>query len=245
MNSLLLTCWNLFGWRGLIVYAALRMKRTQPLQVPGLRSGLFLRGTQSDENSFREVFLLKAYDLPLPSHWQPQYILDAGANIGLTSIWWAHRYPSARIVCLEPESENFAALQKNVAPYPTIRPYHAALWFESSVVTLVDPGLGSRAFQIHPAAETQAGVAAYSVPDLMAQLRWPSIDILKLDIEGSEKEIFEREEGQWLSKVQCLVVELHDRFTPGCSQALFAALARHNFALTVRGDNLIFIRPDL
>jgi hypothetical protein len=69
------------------------------------------------------------------------------------------------------------------------------------------------------------------------------IDLLKLDIEGSEKELFEDPAKKWwLSRTRAVIVELHDRFKPGCTAAVEAALAGQNFIRTQRGENILFIR---
>ena len=58
-----------------------------------------------------------SFDLPFT----PKTIVDAGANIGMASIFYSHRYPAAKIIALEAEGSNFAALCKNVEPYQNIK----------------------------------------------------------------------------------------------------------------------------
>lgn len=48
------------------------------------------------------------------------------------------------------------------------------------------------------------------------------IDILKMDIEGSEKNVFENAK-DWIDKVGMITVELHDRICMGCSRAFYLA----------------------
>ena len=69
----------------------------------------------------------------------PRTLVDAGANIGLASLYFANRFPSANIIAIEPEQSNFDLLRKNVAPYETITPIRAALWHENGIIKLVDP----------------------------------------------------------------------------------------------------------
>jgi len=58
------------------------------------------------------------------------------------------------------------------------------------------------------------------------------IDLLKIDIEGSEKEVFEA--CDWQDRLDSIVIELHDRFKPGCSQVVNRAL--QGFSRTTSGD---------
>jgi hypothetical protein len=66
------------------------------------------------------------------------------------------------------------------------------------------------------------------------------IDILKLDIEGAELEIFSGP-CEWLSKVAILLIELHDRVAPGCSLTFYSALARYDFTEIKRGLTYAFV----
>ena len=73
-----------------------------------------------------------------------------------------------------------------------------------------------------------------------------TINLLKINIEGAEKEVFEAADvHDWLSKTAVIAIELHDRVKRGCSSAMFRALARYDFYLALNGENLIFIREDL
>ena len=74
----------------------------------------------------------------LPS--SAQVIVDAGANIGLTSVYYSDSFPKARIVALEPEAGNFEMLRRNVTPYPDIVRIQAALWSHDGTVAILSPG---------------------------------------------------------------------------------------------------------
>jgi FkbM family methyltransferase len=79
-------------------------------------------------------------------------IIDAGANIGLTSVVYANRYPEARVIAIEPEVSNFQLLKENAASYPNIELVHGALWKENTKLRILDPGSGSWAFRTQEAA---------------------------------------------------------------------------------------------
>ena len=71
------------------------------------------------------------------------------------------------------------------------------------------------------------------------------IDILKMDVEGSEKEIFESNYEHWLSKTKCLIIELHDRMRKGSSDSVFAAVSKYNFTKLESGENVVFINNEI
>ena len=61
---------------------------------------------------------------------------------GFASIYFANKYPGAKIIAIEPEQSNFELLKDNIAPYPNIIPIQAALWHKNEEINLIDPGLG-------------------------------------------------------------------------------------------------------
>lgn len=76
-----------------------------------------------------EVLLGRCYQIPdaILSPERVRVILDCGANIGITSLYFASRYPNARIFSIEPDKENFALLKRNTAAEPRIIPIHGAI----------------------------------------------------------------------------------------------------------------------
>ena len=74
----------------------------------------------------------------------------------------------------------------------------------------------------------------------MQQFNMPHIDVLKLDIEGSEKEVFEENFEKWLPLTKVLIIELHDEMKKGCSRAVFNAMNKFDFSFDTKGENIIF-----
>jgi FkbM family methyltransferase len=209
--------------------------------VPGFKYPVHLRLRTTDVFSFHQVLVTGEYDMEFTK--PPRVIVDAGANIGLASVFYANKYPEAKIVAIEPESSNFEMLKKNTAPYSNVVPVHSALWRHSDRVSLIDPGLGHWGFQTLEEAEGGAQMAAkkvlaIAVEKLMADHRIDYIDILKLDIEGSEKEVFESP-SLWIDRVGVIVIELHDRLRTGCSRAVY--LATQNFEFEWRKGETVFL----
>jgi len=68
------------------------------------------------------------------------------------------------------------------------------------------------------------------------------IDILKLDIEGAEKELFADNTELWLPKVNIVVIELHDWLQEGCSQAFYAAFNLDEWDEYKEGEKVVMIR---
>ena len=70
----------------------------------------------------------------------PPVIIDAGANVGLSAVFYANRFPNARIIAIEPEPSNYEMLKRNVVPYSNVTPVQAALWKENGPLRLFDTG---------------------------------------------------------------------------------------------------------
>ncbi len=86
---------------------------------------VFLRPGTADQNVYDQVFISKEYDVDLGD---PRFIVDAGAHIGLASVFFACKYPNSAVVAIEPEASNFRVLLKNSHGYGNIKPVWAGLW---------------------------------------------------------------------------------------------------------------------
>src|SRR5262245_52396786 len=87
---------------------------------------VFMRGHSSDPACFDKVFLTEEYKLPFDT--SPMAIVDAGANIGMATLYFAKTYPHAHILAIEPAPENFRILEKNCARLANVTLLQAALW---------------------------------------------------------------------------------------------------------------------
>ena len=226
--------------RGLRVFLGLRRRSgIVSLDLPGVKEPIRLRAATSDVDVFEQVFLLGDYDIRYPA--DPKLIIDGGANIGLASAFFANRFPSAKIVAVEPEETNFKMLIDNVRGYPNVECLRAGLWNEPTSLRVKDIGLGEWGFITEP-NPGRAGIGSVTVGGLLDGSGLPEIDILKLDIEGAEKEVFSRGYQGWIRKVRMLVIELHDRFKPGCSAALDDAVKDLGFRRDRLRENVILTR---
>jgi FkbM family methyltransferase len=220
------------GLRGIVAAVrgkAARVPALLPMRVAQARFPFHLRVPSTDVWMFEQIFIHREYDFDVTR--PPRTIVDAGANIGLASICFASRFPEARIIAIEPEASNFALLERNVAPYRNVTALRAALWHEDGPLDLVDPDLGKSGFMTQDprATEESFGRVLHRVPGMtvervMREQGIEHIDILKIDIEGAEREVF-RDASRWLGAVDALIVELHEPMKPGCERSFYAATA--------------------
>jgi FkbM family methyltransferase len=140
----------------------------------------------SDLRVLEQVFARREYSLPKSV--KPRTIIDAGANIGCTTIFFANRYPDARIIAIEPEASNFEMLQSNCAGLSNVVPVPAAVWSHPTTLTFVDPKWPKWAFSMKERTNEGAPVRGVTIPQLIEEFSLDRIDVLKMDIEGGEKE---------------------------------------------------------
>ena len=231
-----------FGIRGVLAisgYRLLRWPKEVTVRPPGIRSRVSLRLKTTDEWVYKQVLLRYEYAADL--RFTPKVILDAGANIGMTSIFFAHRYPEAQIIAVEPEPANYSVLIHNVRPYPRIIPVNAALWNRDGKINIAqpDPGsVGGGECGFITREGRGAEVRAITMCTLMRELGVARIDLAKIDIEGAEQELFE--DCGWLAGVRCVMLELHDQLRPGCTAAVEPAMRA--FSRAYRGETTFYFR---
>lgn len=214
------------------------------LNLPGIKHPVYFRKNSSDFTVLYTILLAKSYNVKIKQ--PPSVIIDAGANAGYASIYFANRFPNATIYAIEPDSGNFEMLKKNTAPYCQINCLQKAIWNKTAALTIKDDGNGEWAFSIEETTEkNKADVEAITFTDLIKDFDLSTIDILKIDIEGSEKEVFSEGYEPWLSKTKCLIIEVHDGLKKGCSKSVFKATTSFNFSFKRSGENLVFVNDDL
>lgn len=217
--------------------------RRMEVMIPGTDIPLTLRVGTSDVDVFEEIFVNWEYGWNFSA--PPRVIVDVGGYTGLSAAFFAHTYPAARVIVIEPDARNFELLRQNTARFPNLSAVRAAVWKESGSITLSDPGLGSWGLQVSEAGDAPpAGepIRAVTLDEIRQEFNLDRIDLLKVDVEGSEKEIFHTADA-WLPFVDVICIELHDRFRAGCSRSFFKAV--EEFPIEIRrNEDVLVARTD-
>src|SRR5690349_12598508 len=100
---------NLGLFSGMMTFLNVEFFQKSEFRFRGYAHKIFLRPSTTDRKVFREIFLFNAYGFQIDP---PKIIVDGGANIGLSSIFFATRFPAAKIYAIEPEQTNFDVLMK-------------------------------------------------------------------------------------------------------------------------------------
>ncbi len=209
------------------------------------KPSVMLRMPSSDVWVYKQIFIDEEYKFTTIK--KPKIIIDAGANIGFASIYFSDLFPEAKIIALEPERNNFSLLKENVKDYKNIFPLEAALWSENKKIDLCDSGHGNWGFMTYDKNEDiktrEHEVNAITVDRIMEMFNLDSIDILKIDIEGAEKEVF-TDTSKWIDQVDTLIVELHDRMKKGCSRNFYNNSPGFKYEW-LRGENVFLSKGNI
>jgi FkbM family methyltransferase len=222
-----------------LFYSMLAKKNsTYQAKASFLKQPFTLRDNKSDRPIFYQVFYEKQYDLYGIDFPDATRIIDGGANIGCASVYFSIRFPKAEILAIEPEKDNFSLLKRNSEPYRNIDCIQAGIWDKNEKLSITNPtgGAAEYMFENNPARDDMVnGMTLHSLLDFK---NWDSVDIIKLDIEGAEKEVFSAEDLSWLKKVKLLIIELHDRYKKGCTKTVFEALHKFEYDAHFHHENI-------
>ncbi len=237
-----------YGIRGLVIAFKLLVGSTKKISVPGIANTIRLRKNTSDIKLFHHIFNAGEYDINL--NFKPNVIIDAGANIGLSAAYFTNKYPSAKIISIEPERSNFELLQENLQKYTNVTPLRRALSNQpNQFLNIVDNGFGKWGFMTEEKENSQNNdkddlVKTITIDEIINENEFDELGIVKIDIEGGEKELFESNYDSWIPKSRCIIVELHDRMKKGASKSFFAAISKYDFSYHQIRENLVFINND-
>ena len=182
------------------------------IRLHGFRYPIFFRAGTSDPDVIRQVLADCEYEC-VRNETDVEYIIDCGANVGLTTFYLLHQYPAARAVVVEPDAGNMQMCRRNLAKFADRVTFVSAGVWSSRGPLVVERG-GYRdgrewSTQVRPANVNEpADIQAVTVTDLLAAGDFPRVDILKMDIESAEADVFAGPV-EWLERTRLLVIELH------------------------------------
>lgn len=206
------------------------------IDLPGYLDRILLRANSSDIDVFETVFIAERFKIKNDID-NPKVIVDAGANTGLVSIYFAVRFPNAKIYAIEPEESNYEIMEINTGNYQNIFPIKAGLWKDNTPLYLENPNVEKWAFRVTDEYSPNNSVKSIAVSDILLLSSEENIDIFKIDVEGAEKVIFSENYHLWIDKVFLFIIETHDNLINGCDSAFYSALRNLEIEKEIRGQN--------
>jgi FkbM family methyltransferase len=205
------------------------------------KNRFYLRKNTSDFEVFRQIFASKQYNVKGLTRDQVEYIIDLGSNNGMSAAYFKIQYPKAKLVGVDPDLENIAIAKKNTASFSDVVFEHKAIWFEETDLDIFDTGKGAYSYNVVNIGNKINTVQTTTIPALLKKYNFPRIDILKVDIEGAEIELFKNGDLSWINNVKCLLVECHDHKRKGCTEALFKSIYPCSFTVGFKGETFVIL----
>jgi FkbM family methyltransferase len=208
----------------------------------------------SDLNVFAQIYQHKEYK-PVVETFQYYFsndknlnIIDAGSNIGLTSVYLSHYFPNSNFITIEPDTSNFESVSFNLESnkIQNAIKIKGGIWSKNTNLKIVNDFRDKKEWSIRvEETNEEADLKAFSINYLMNKYKFEHIDILKIDIEGSEKEVFTgiNADVSFLSKTKCIALEIHDEFD--CRETIYSILTNYNFIFFDSGELTIGINQNL
>ncbi len=167
---------------------------------------IYYRRNRGDVQGIREIFIDEIYRLPVGA--RPDSLVDLGANIGLATLWFCHEYMITSFVALEPLTENFSLLQRNCQANGLTGSLRQAAVGTSNGTTTFDTGSESNMGRV---GEGSLHVELVDVAELASTLPFPG-SLLKIDVEGMERELFAEIDPAWVRTFSLVSMEMHPQY---------------------------------
>jgi FkbM family methyltransferase len=172
-------------------------------------------------------------------------IIDAGANIGCSALYFLINFPIAQVICIEPEDSNYDLLIKNLeinGLTSRVITLQKAVWNELMELELMQRDWSHDGFHVmqKPTSdEIIAKTSTITIPQIINDYKLSKIDILKMDIEGAEKKIFEDKSylELFINLTKFIIVEVHEEFIS--ESFVIKVLNRYSFKVKKNGEYLV------
>ena len=205
----------------------------------------------SDPLVFNQIFTIEEYK-PVVDYFCDNRInydclriVDAGANVGYTTWFLLSFFRNAQVICIEPDLGNLSVLKKNLEQSVKdgqVKVYRNALTGQGDQnVVIADTFRDGRDWALSiKESEKESDLKSVGMSQLMKENGWKTIDILKVDIEGSERFVFESSADlSYLRMVRLIALEIHDEFK--IRENIYITLRNYGFELWNFGETTLAI----
>lgn len=213
------------------------------------RGEILLREVGSDILTFDEIVKEQVYQDVLRQVPKCETIVDLGANIGLASLYFAASYPGCRILAVEPNDSSYKLLNSNLGKLIATgrcKTLNAGVWSSETTLAPDDSFEAGHysAFatrEVSVEAERDSGMIGLPMRRILAHSGFEKIDLLKVDIEGAEVELF-KGDLDWLRQVGAIAIEFHGDSRVACNFDEFTI--RYGFRIIDRGAHTVIALKD-
>jgi FkbM family methyltransferase len=222
------------GWLKLKYLKHLPAEKLRKHELFG--SMLYYFNPQELLHGFKEIFIEELYRINIS---QTPFIIDCGANIGLSVIYLKKKYPKAKVIAFEPDEKNFDLLQRNTIALTDVELKKEAVWIENTYLNFISDG--SMSSKINLEKENSQQVKAIRLKDYLNK----KVDFLKIDIEGAEYRVL-KDISEKLTNVENLFLEYHGNFNQNDELVeIFEIISKSGFQFYIKEAVSVFDHPFL
>ena len=212
-----------------------------------------------DSNTADQIFTYHDYDLSFLKRYNELYslyknavsqnkkplIIDGGANIGLSSFYFAKEFAESYVVAIEPEINNYSIMKENCRKLKNINLLNKALGSSNGFVEIENIHSDNNAFRTKKIDEKINSIQMVSLDTILSDYKDYFPFLIKLDIEGFEDDLFSKNIG-WLDQFPILIIETHDWMLPrqANSKNFLKVVSKRNRDFIHRGENIFSISND-
>ena len=188
-------------------------------------------------HTYKELFLDEIYNFTATS--PAPYIIDCGANIGLSVLYFKNLYPNATLLAFEPDADNYSLLLKNIEAnrLSNVECRQSAVWIHNEFISFTSDGTQGSSITTQPSINT-VKIKAERLADIISTRK---VDFLKIDIEGAELDVLKDCE-PFFANVENLFVEYHGKTndTEKLNQLIQTVKSHYRVYIKMAADNLDF-----
>ena len=216
-----------------------------------------IRNDTSDAAVFSQVFSGHQYELAgfpqfesirafldaIVAEGNTPLIIDLGANVGASPLWFGSRFPECRVVAVEPDASNVTMCRENLAHVPNVELLEAAIGCTPGAVDLVDNDRGK--WGVTTVRNEAGAVRVCTIDEIVRGRADLRLFLVKIDIEGFESDLFAANT-DWVDRAKVVIIEPHDWMLPhaASSRNFQRVMGALDFDLLLAGENLIYVRRD-
>lgn len=207
---------------------------SHPVILKNLRYPILIRPGTQDVVTVIDNVIREEYG-QFTSVRAPKWMIDAGAYIGDTASYFLSRFPELKVVALEPNPPSYEMAKQNLKPYGERAILLKKGLFSNEEILHFSGGgtgasIGNAGFEIH----------CTTVLSLLNMYSIPRLDILKMDIEGAEENVFASNPEAWLKRIDLLILEIHGDHI----KKLVSKVLRNNGFTMKQYRSIWYCRPD-
>jgi FkbM family methyltransferase len=218
-------------------------ERLLTLKVRGFPRPVYCRAGGSDLRVFAQVLANREYRCLDQSHISG-LVIDCGANIGLSTLYFLRRFPKVHVIALEPDPDNFKMLARNTAAFrDRVTLLQAAVWNKNTSLVFSEARALNRqewAKTCREAEEREVPqIQAFDIPTILGMSSFKRVGLLKVDIESGELALFDHSAKSWLDLVDVITIELHGA---ACEKAFHSIVRAEDFVVSYCEELTVCLR---